>query len=374
MAVISVNSISGINSITAQSGALNFYTAAGNNLPISAGTLNVGTGASISSPATNVLALGTNNTEAIRISSTGAVGVGTNDPGSTKMLVYGNGNVLRLGDFTNTHDLRFTGPNNWDLQLDTTNDKFNIRRNSSTFSTIDSNGKIGIGTTNISLGKLHIEGTVFARQGSSSILFSEYNNGSVLWMDGSDGDMSGGDYWGIYAQSASQWGVNHAGGANILNITSSDSLVFTSSSLCVATSTIKQKLTVNGDIGIYKGGGQTRIFTVKGGNGTFSTLTITVNQYDFGCFVYDLKVHGYAGSYLHYAGGAYENGGIYNPATTIAQKSASATFTGPTWVSGHTWRITVNWSNAWVHPVAEFSVSGGGNFQASESDITMVWS
>lgn len=71
MAIVNVNGISGINSITAQSGSLNFYTAAGNNLPISAGALNVGTGASISSPATNVLALGTNNIEAVRITSTG---------------------------------------------------------------------------------------------------------------------------------------------------------------------------------------------------------------------------------------------------------------------------------------------------------------
>ena len=42
----------------------------------------VGTGASISSPATNVLTLGTNNTESVRINSTG-VGIGTNNPAST---------------------------------------------------------------------------------------------------------------------------------------------------------------------------------------------------------------------------------------------------------------------------------------------------
>lgn len=71
MAVISVNSISGINSITAQSGALNFYTATGNSLPITSGNINIGTGASISSPATNVLALGTNNSERVRIDSSG---------------------------------------------------------------------------------------------------------------------------------------------------------------------------------------------------------------------------------------------------------------------------------------------------------------
>jgi hypothetical protein len=80
MTVINVNSISGINSITAQSGALNFYTATGNNLPITAATLNVGTGASISSPATNVLTLGTNNSERVRVDSSGNVGIGTTNP------------------------------------------------------------------------------------------------------------------------------------------------------------------------------------------------------------------------------------------------------------------------------------------------------
>ena len=80
MAIINVNGISGINSITAQSGSLNFYTAAGNNLPISAATLNVGTGASISSPGTNVLVLGTNNAERVRVGAAGSVGIGTDNP------------------------------------------------------------------------------------------------------------------------------------------------------------------------------------------------------------------------------------------------------------------------------------------------------
>lgn len=48
--------------------------------PLAASTgLNVGTGASVSSPATNVLTLGTNNAERVRIGSTGSVGIGTNE-------------------------------------------------------------------------------------------------------------------------------------------------------------------------------------------------------------------------------------------------------------------------------------------------------
>jgi len=52
------------------------------------GGLLVGTGASISSPATNVLTLGTNNSERVRIGSTGNVGVGTNFA-QTKLDVRG---------------------------------------------------------------------------------------------------------------------------------------------------------------------------------------------------------------------------------------------------------------------------------------------
>ena len=97
MTIVNVNGISGINSITAQSTSLNFYTAAGNNLPITAATLNVGTGASISSPATNVLTLGTNNVEVARFDSSGNLGIGTASP-SEKTHISGTGDIkLRVG-------------------------------------------------------------------------------------------------------------------------------------------------------------------------------------------------------------------------------------------------------------------------------------
>jgi len=72
MTVIRPNSISGINSITAASGAnLAFYDSTGSKVKLESGEINVGTGASVYSPATNVLALGTNNTEKVRIDSSG---------------------------------------------------------------------------------------------------------------------------------------------------------------------------------------------------------------------------------------------------------------------------------------------------------------
>jgi hypothetical protein len=76
----------------------------------------------------------------------GNVGIGTSSPGA-KLDVFGNGNIVRYGDGTNTFNVRFKGPNNWDQQLDTAADKFSIRRNSVDFVVVDSSGNLGIGTS-----------------------------------------------------------------------------------------------------------------------------------------------------------------------------------------------------------------------------------
>ena len=53
--------------------------------------LHVGTGTSISSPSSNVLTLGTNNEERLRVTSAGLVGIGTDDP--DELLEVGDGSV-----------------------------------------------------------------------------------------------------------------------------------------------------------------------------------------------------------------------------------------------------------------------------------------
>jgi hypothetical protein len=47
---------------------------------ITGGGFAVGTGASIASPATNILTIGTNNTERIRVGAAGSIGIGTDNP------------------------------------------------------------------------------------------------------------------------------------------------------------------------------------------------------------------------------------------------------------------------------------------------------
>ena len=72
------------------------------------GTLNVGSGTSISSPATNELALGTNNAERLRINSSGSVGIGSDNP-QNKLDVAGDVKILDNSPRLFLYDANATG-------------------------------------------------------------------------------------------------------------------------------------------------------------------------------------------------------------------------------------------------------------------------
>ena len=139
----------------------------------------------------DALSFHTNNgSEKVRIDSSGRVGIGSSSPGAL-LDVSGNGNIVRLGDGTNTFDVRFKGPNNWAVQLDTSTDKFNIQRNSSPLVTVASSGAVGIGTTSPSR-KLHVQtgttGDIAAFMGSGSNFLGIGETGNVMYLDANNGN------------------------------------------------------------------------------------------------------------------------------------------------------------------------------------------
>ena len=56
----------------------------------------------------------------------------------------------------------------------------------------ESNGRMGIGTTSLA-------NKFTVKDGDSAFGFSEYSNGATIWLDGSNGDFTGGDYFNISA-------------------------------------------------------------------------------------------------------------------------------------------------------------------------------
>jgi len=78
--------------------------------------------------------------------------------------------------------------------------------------TVLSTGKVGVGTTNPTA-KFEVT------DGSSSITLQEYSNGAAIFLDGVDGDFTGGDYFHILANSNSYLGLGgYGGGTTPLNI------------------------------------------------------------------------------------------------------------------------------------------------------------
>ena len=114
------------------------------------GGINVGTGASISSPATNVLTLGTNNAERIRVGAAGSVGIGTADPPDLLTVL---GRVQIQNDSTSNSRLVLRGqPSSsyrWSIDNYSSSNDFRIfRENDATaasgvvYVNVDSSGRV----------------------------------------------------------------------------------------------------------------------------------------------------------------------------------------------------------------------------------------
>ena len=190
MSILSVDQISPIGSGTTIT-LTSTETKTGN-------IITVGTGASVFSPAGNTLALGTNNTERLRITNAGKIGIGTNNP--TQLIEVqdrSTGTLCGLNVGTQYGNAHFGGYNNYPaimnsgnqplIYCDTNNDRTVLfgdtvgfgttcafRVNNAERARIDSGGRLLVGT-NTSRGvgdvtaKIQLEGNGFAASSLSLI-------------------------------------------------------------------------------------------------------------------------------------------------------------------------------------------------------------
>ena len=99
------------------------------------------------------------------------------DTAAAKQLQFWKNGSLHSGVMTDTNGLNFVGS---DGAADVT---------------IKTDGDVGIGTATPSQ-------KLMVWEGSSSVSFGEFSNGAVIWLDGVNGDLSGGDYFNILADSS----------------------------------------------------------------------------------------------------------------------------------------------------------------------------
>jgi len=166
------------------------------------------------------LILNTASAERLRITSAGNVGIGTTNPARRLHVSSSDQSTARIRlSNTNTG----SGGDNIDLVAgvnNVTQDGFSIYNATSnqTQLVIQGSGNVGIGTTS-PVAKFEVT------DGSSSITLQEYTNGAAIFLDGVNGDFTGGDYYHILANGSSYLGLGgYGGGSTPLNINSSGNI------------------------------------------------------------------------------------------------------------------------------------------------------
>jgi hypothetical protein len=127
---------------------------------------------------------------------------------------------------------------------------------------LTTDGKFGIGTTGPDY-RLTVNGGGLAsakfQTNSSSVLIGEYSSGAVIWMDGSNGDFSGGDYFGLHALGTTDLSFSYAGSVKMT--------VKNTGNVGIGTGAPSTKLTVKNDSASTSFGGN-NIITIQNANTT----------------------------------------------------------------------------------------------------------
>ena len=263
-------------------------TVAGNIHAYAPSGINAGLFASTAAGATSIAI----RSSGVTFFNAGNVGIGTNSP-SQKLHVAGKGlftdfvrfNGVTAPDFPVDIDavdggksLRSTrgtsvfridqgndGPGYIGMQ---SADDFSIQTNNTSKIYITSAGNVGIGTTSPAY-KLDINGDFRVKDGSSAIAFNEYSNGATIWLDGSNGDFAGGDYFNISAYGTTDLAFGYAAGTKIT--------MKSDGKLGIGTTSPSTALEVIGDIKIKQESTYSNYSLIDASEALLTLSTYTVN-------------------------------------------------------------------------------------------------
>ena len=127
------------------------------------------------------------------------------------------GNLSVIGDLNITGDINSTSV----TDLDVVDKTITIAKGSADSATADGAGIVVDGASASILydhtgTQWEFNKPVEVKVGSSGVLFTEYSNGAAIWLDGSNGDFIGGDYFGIHAYGTTELAFSY--GATTKNV------------------------------------------------------------------------------------------------------------------------------------------------------------
>jgi hypothetical protein len=154
----------------------------------------VGTGATVDSAGDNILTFLTNGSERVRITSAGNVGINTDNPGAPLVVRGGSASnpTIRVeGGSTGNDNARIESKYNLVLACngdgDQSDRKIQFRNNATTLTTIDSDGRLLLGTT--TEGAAQSDDLTVATSGNTGITIRSgtSSNGNLFFSDGTSG-------------------------------------------------------------------------------------------------------------------------------------------------------------------------------------------
>ena len=190
---------------------------------------------------------GTSYTERMRVHTNGFIGIGTTSPASRLQI-----NGTSAEGWNRNIGLSIDGVEHGKIVVDSAGIKYRTMvsgdhhyfRNSANSTTllVRDDGRVGIGTTSPAR-TLDIVGDFGVKKGSSAIAFNEYSNGATIWIDGSDGDFTGGDYFNISAFGTTDLSFGLAG-ASLVTFKSDGDVGIGTASPASALSSSNRNLTI----------------------------------------------------------------------------------------------------------------------------------
>ena len=346
------------------------------------------------SHASNFMKFYTDATERMIINNAGLVGIGTSDPGAV-LETTGSIDDNWAGRFENTHSggyglmakIAGASVNEYALQI----------RSGSTH-----------------LFKVMGNGVSTWKSGSAAMSFEEYADGAVLWLDGVNGDMAGGDYWGLRAiNGGGSFAIDRAGTPK-MTITTAGDATFTgrlyttdgsasypaysfsdsntgmylgaADTLRIATggaerleitntqTKISGNFVTTGAIEQRSSGSAKFIRKVHQADGTFSgDLIIYCSATSWKSVIYDITISGHSGS-GHWHGMFYWNSSASDHSRSIEDYNGDVdnlvlgAYSGGSGNQG--FKLQANLTGI-THPVIIVELTAGGGDTIPESDISI---